>query len=523
MDMRRRLLYLMLVMVVLVGGVVPVGAAKRVHYGGLLSLASKYDLRSIDPAAAENPAELMMVSLLFDGLVSYNRRGELHPAIASFWVANDNHTVWDFYLQQGLKFHDGTRLTAEDVKASLERLIKSERRHEGKFLARAIQGAEEFARGERKGISGIVVRSSHKLSILTSAPQPDLLEWLALPACSIGKVVAADGDDPPAKAQSRILGTGPFAFSQGDKNKIVLTAFDAHMHGRPYLDRIEMSVKMVSKQQLILFRLGKLDLIELNFTEKAAVEKENIGVLINSPQYSTIVLGLNKQSPVFNNPRAREAVAKSIEQEGLLKILLKGEGRLASGYLPPDVAEFAGLRERPRYQPDLARALFQQSGQRAPEGLLSFITRSNEEYSSLIAPRIAVNLRDLGLRAQVESLADEMFERRLQEQKFDLFLDKLPMGSMDARLELFSVLARYAGSLTSERLEKALTLWTSAETALPSNERAKLLYRVEKQLLDDYTLQPLFYVSPAFLASPKIAGLWVDILGRVHIEDAWRK
>lgn len=500
-------------------------AAKSITYGGSIRLASKYDVRSVDPIAVENPTEMQVVMMSFDRLVAYRRDGEWYPNIASDWRPNGNFTTWDFQLQKGIRFHDGTPLRAKDVKSSFERLIKSGHSWVGRYLARVVTGAKEFVQGEQAEISGLVVSNAQKISIQTHVPQPNLLELLALPQCSI---VKATGGEPVShaastgrKAPSRsLVGSGPFLISSNDRGKLTFNAFDFYFEGRPFLNKVELDYRVTPKQQLIGFKLGKLDFIELALSEKTSAERESSATWFASPRIFTILMGIN---PNVLKSTVREAIDKTLEKDIILKVLLKGEGKLASGYFPPEIAEFAPLREKRVRRIDWAQKLMAREPQPVVERPLSFMLRSGDDYAVAIAQRIAVNLRDLGLKAQVELLADDVFASRFQKGKYDLFLDSFFLNSLDTELELSSFLARYSHAITAQRLAKANGLLRNAEPLLNTDERLKELYLAEKELLEDYTLLPLFHINPISLANDTLAGFWYDPLGHVHFEDAWRK
>lgn len=92
--------------------------------GGTLHLASFGDLRGgLDPSAISEGLSVPIVALVFDGLVAYNEAGNIVPGLAERWDIDEAGTTYRFVLRQGVRFHDGEELTADDVKRSVERAL----------------------------------------------------------------------------------------------------------------------------------------------------------------------------------------------------------------------------------------------------------------------------------------------------------------------------------------------------------------------------------------------------------------
>src|SRR5262249_45424789 len=149
-----------------------------------------------------------------------------------------------------------------------ERLIRAPQNPVGRFLSRRIKGAAEYAGGSRSDVAGLLIKSPRQFTILTTVPQPSLPDLLTLLSCSI---VKAGGEEPGARPDAEArkiltspMGSGPFMLPAGsERAKLVLRSFPQYFAGPPYLDRIEISSRKTVRQPSALFRVGKLDLLEL--------------------------------------------------------------------------------------------------------------------------------------------------------------------------------------------------------------------------------------------------------------------
>ena len=92
--------------------------------GGTLHLGAFADIRGLDPAITSDGLATPVIALLFSGLVEYDESGNLVPRIAERWDVENDGRTYRFTLREGVRFHDGEELTADDVKRSIERAVQ---------------------------------------------------------------------------------------------------------------------------------------------------------------------------------------------------------------------------------------------------------------------------------------------------------------------------------------------------------------------------------------------------------------
>src|SRR5438034_1349700 len=133
---------------------------KRAGAGGRgLTYYESYDPRSLDPALSTDVPTGEMVTLAFDGLTQFDADGRLLPALADRWTAGQDGSGsrYVFHLRPGVKFHDGTPLTAAAVRASLLRVLSPATKGGRPWPLYPIAGAEAYAAGSAADVSGITV------------------------------------------------------------------------------------------------------------------------------------------------------------------------------------------------------------------------------------------------------------------------------------------------------------------------------------------------------------------------------
>ena len=299
----------------------------------------KERIAALDPAGLSEQQNI--VALAFDRLVTCDESLQPQPALAASWRHDADFRRWEFQLRPGVKFHDGSLLTAAAA-------------------AEALKPIAAVAWGD-----ALVIRSEQ--------PAPNLLQTLA--SSSIYKR-AADGS---------IIGTGPYGVTTWEPNRrAVFTANEDYWAGRPYIDRIEVEMGRSLRDQALDWDLNKADLVELGFgdTRRAL---QNGKRTWTSPPVDLLALVFEPSS----DEHVREAVALSIDRATIHAVLLQRQGVPTGAILPQWLSGYAFLFPATR---DLDRARQLARGA-APLTLVY----NPADATRLIAERIAVNAREAGL------------------------------------------------------------------------------------------------------------------------------
>ena len=190
---------------------------------------AEFDLAKPDPLKNVQPdsvAQRGLTMLMFDTLVTTDESGRIQPALATSWQASPGNQRWQFRIRRGVKFHDGTPLSAEVAAASLR-------------VANP---------------SWNVSADADNIVIEYSKSDAELLAELALPRNAIVK--RNPGDAPS--------GTGPFHVADWQPGKkLSLAAEENCWRGRPFLDAIEIEMGKSFRDQMTALELGKADLVEV--------------------------------------------------------------------------------------------------------------------------------------------------------------------------------------------------------------------------------------------------------------------
>lgn len=208
-------------------------------------------MRNLDPAFVNVLDNIRFIANIHSGLLSVNEAGDILPCIARNWYVEEDNLTWTFVLRDDAVFHNGRKVSAKDVKISLERLLSPKLKSPNSWFIDYIDGAKEFMAGHANDVGGIKVQDNHRVSIRLSIPFNGFLLSLSQGCCAI-----MDGEE---LKDDRIVGCGPYMIYSTDESSYKLKAFDKYVGGKPYCDELEIAIG--DKNPVQSFIDGKYDFI----------------------------------------------------------------------------------------------------------------------------------------------------------------------------------------------------------------------------------------------------------------------
>ena len=317
---------------------------------------------------------------VYEPLVRQDAQLRAAPGLARGWRAMDPVT-WNFTLRPNVQFHDGSPMTAEDVKFSIDR-------------ARAMPGARTL-RAYLKDIDSVTVVDPMTIQVKTVAPNPALPDNLSLVVVlprAIGKV------DEDAFAQGKVaIGTGPYKFGEWVRGqRVVLARNDKYWGDREPWDKVSFEFIPKEPARATALLTGAVDII--NGASSSVVEALRRNPSIE--QTSTVSYMLNylfmdqrpttplvtdaAGKPLPTNPlthlRVRQALSLAIDREVIARKVMKGDSEPAGQVVPEGFFGFDPALKAPRADAAKARALLTEAG--FPQGFQMTLYCTNDRYLS---------------------------------------------------------------------------------------------------------------------------------------------
>jgi peptide/nickel transport system substrate-binding protein/oligopeptide transport system substrate-binding protein len=331
------------------------------RYGGTYHKPLRAEPLTLDPAFLTDVYATSVAQQVFNGLVQFDANLNVVPSIAQSWEASRDGLVWTFYLRQGVKFHHGREVHAEDFVYTFLRILDPRTASPRAWLFERVQGAEKFRAGEAESVEGLHALDAYTLQITLSQPYAPFINLLGmaqaqvLPREEVQRLGAAFGRQP--------IGTGPFRFvSWVAGEEITLEANEAYYEGRPFLDRLHYRIMPNHQGILAEFEKGTLEDVDLTGQEDTPLSRDPRFHFVRKPLLATVFLWLDTRHSPLNNPQVRQAINYAINREAISSIIRQNRHVQARGILPlgmpgsnPDLVGYT-------YDPARAQQLLAEAG-----------------------------------------------------------------------------------------------------------------------------------------------------------------
>ncbi len=387
-----------------------------------ITIALDRNVDTLDPAMHRSRTTEAVIRNIFDGLVTRDQNMKIVPQLAESWTTIDDNT-WEFKLREGVKFHDGSDFTADDVKFTIDRII----------TPGAVAGESSPRKGLLGDVDGAEVVDEHTVVLPTARPFPALLAMLTfheiVPKAYIEKV----GD---RKFATNPVGTGPFELVEWKRaERIVLKRFDDYYGGSADIEPVgPAKLKKVlfkpvpeSASRISALLAGEAQLIEKVPPHSVATVQTDRTDVKTSEGTRTHYLGLNVVHGPFRDRRARLAVAHAVDFQVIVDKVLSGYGTVLAGPLVPDALGFDKSLRPIEHDPALARKLLKEA--RFPMGFE--IEIDAEDSDKEIAQVLADQLRAVGLKARARIWSWDLLQPNLVKHKRTAFLTHWGNASLD--------------------------------------------------------------------------------------------
>ena len=321
--------------------------------GGTLKISHSTRIATLNPLSLSGPAEYPCIDMLYSRLTRIGFDSQPHPDLAESWVASPDATEFTFTLRAGVTFHDGTPLTADDVVATYQAILNPDIPAAATSVLNMIDTVE--------ALDELTVRFT------LSSPFADLpFSTSHANAC----ILSRSALDDLTGLETRVNGTGPFKLETYDSARIVRMVKNDNyfVRGRPYLDAVEMLLFPDLAAETANFLSGTTDVMltvqQADF-ERIAGSPGIGGQRVNSGRYVCVVM--RQDAEPWNDVRVRKALAKAVDRQLLVDILLEGLGRPAYDSIVAPELQYATDKPEIAYDPEGARALLAEAGY--PDGI----------------------------------------------------------------------------------------------------------------------------------------------------------
>jgi peptide/nickel transport system substrate-binding protein len=457
-----------------------------------LTIAVAGDVQTLDPAYAnfiqahwaleqmyDTPVNLKTVKAPDGSLVATSAK--IEPMIFKSWKRSADGLTYTVEIRKGVKFQDGTPLTAEAVKWTFDRNLST--KGGMNWLLTNIA----FITKKPKLLGPYTIQlKADKPSVL--AMQALYMDGGGILNPTVVKPHATASDPWATKWLSTHAtdGTGPFALSQRTPDQeLVFKANDAYWAGAPKLKTIVWKIVPSSAQRLSLLKAGAVDVADgLTPDQLTALEATSGVKVVRSPSDSQTMIGLNNLTGAFKSKELRQAASYGIDYNAILADVYHGHA--ARTYGPVATSSPYAVPKAAGYHFDLAKAkeLVQSSGYGGETVTLSI--DSSRQTLQDIAVRVKSQLGAAGINVQIQQLAPAVYAQRLAKKQLEMYVDTLLPWISDPNYVLSleyqcNVFGNYVG-YCDKGIDKVITAgWAETNEA----KRHAMFMKAQKQIIAD--------------------------------------
>jgi len=482
----------------------PVPAATHPRYGGTLRVELHATSVSIDPrewraGSLESAANEKLAALVFERLVELDNYGRFQPVLATEWSHDSSYKRWRFSIRAGVKFSDGSALTAEDIVKALQPLLPA---------------TEQIS------------SSGNAIVVQSSAPTPDLLEQFASGHYFVYRVLAGGafaGTGPFILAETAaIAGLSETAPRTGGSH-LLFHANEEAWSGRPFLNAIDVTLGVPPLRAMFDLQLGKADLIEVSPELVPRASQAGLRLWTSEP-VKLYALRFDDAQHAASDVRLREAFSLALDRGTMANVLLQKQAEPAAALLPQWLSGYAFLfnvdtnLERAKV---LRRAL--PANEAAGGEPLRLRVDPPGDLAKLLGERVAVNARQASILVQVinrpigraGTSAAASTAPSSSEPTSGVHLFAWHYSSLSPRAELDSLFAAY--NLTEPSEVNA----TSSTTNSAANSDHEQLYARERRVLEERRVLPLVVQAETVGLASTVRDWMPARWGEWHLADVW--
>lgn len=456
------------------------------------------DLTTLDASIGQQERAYSISNNMFDPLLDHDSDMNIVPCLATDYEWTDDTTLV-LTLREGVKFHDGSDMNAEDVKFTLD--LINER---GALFA-----------GNYKEC---VIDSDYQVTVKLDAPNPAFISTLTLPQAA---VVPAEYDE--ATFGTNPIGTGPYKLKEAmEGDYYTLERFDDYWGEPAVTQYLTLKIVPEASQRTIMLETGEVDVAyNIPSNDIARVEENDELQIMTCPSMKIILMELNcaSEGPI-GDARVRKAVECAIDKQLIVDSLLYGYGTVSANIVPQAAEDYREY-ETNSYNPEKAKELLAEAGY--ADGVELTLWTNSDQTNTEIAQVMQSELAEVGITLNIVTQDDNTsFALMEAGEDFDIMFDFWQTNSGHADYVFSGML--YSTSINNysryKNPEFDATYEKYASTG-DGEEREKLLEQLYTDMAEDTPIIGLYAETKVIAATANLHGLILSQIGAHAYQEAY--
>ena len=425
---------------------------------------------------------------IFDKLVTKDDDGNIVPDLATKWEQIDDRTT-RFYLRDDVNFHDGSKLTADDVVFSLQRACES-------------SGSKTFLISfDAENIKKV---DDYTVDVATKEPFAAVMNYLASARGAILSKAAVENKGDEEFGRSPV-GSGPFKFvSWTTGDKIILERNEEYWGDKPAYTNLQFRFVTEATNRAIEVETGGADIAYSIAANDADRLKDNSDVnVITGPAYQFVYVSLNMSDETLKDQRVRQALTEAIDIPSLVEAVYGDSAQVADSYMSPSVLDHETM-EAKKYDPEDAKKLLADAGY--ADGLEVTIKLAEDNNFSTMAEIVQGMWAEIGVTANIESMEQATYleQANAGDVQIAMASTNAVSGDPDNALMIWRTTAVNAIQACDPKIDEYLNAGASEFDA---EKRAEIYKEAQQYIWDQDYAVPVCFPNVTYATRSNVSGL----------------
>ncbi|MGG1660416.1 glutathione ABC transporter substrate-binding protein [Brevibacillus sp. NRS-1366] len=473
---------------------------------GTLVIARQADASKLDPHfLTDFESQNVIYQKVYETLVQQDKDMNIQPQLATEWKQL-NDTTWEFKLQQGISFHDGTPFNAQAVQKTFQRVLDPQ------------VGAPQASDFEM--IKEVKVVDDYTFQFILKYPFSPLFSILASNEASIlsPKAIEQYGRD----LAKNPVGTGPFVFeSWKPGQEIVLSRNDNYWGKKAKVEKVVFKVVPEDATRVAMVETGEAHIAEpLPVTEVERVKSSSSMTLYRNELLEVAYIGFNLKKKPLDDVRVRQAISYAIDKESLIKGVYNDIGKLVNTPMSSKVLGFTPDIKGYPYDLNKAKELLAEAGY--ANGFKTSILTIDLKDRINVAEVIQSQLKGIGIDLQIVTMESGAYFDAVMAGKQDLFLGGWGNATGDGDYNQFNLFHSSSQGFSNRWFysnPEVDKLIEQGRRETDIEQRKKIYAKAQEIEINDAVLIP--YRNPEILAavSKNVKGFWINPVSMYMLHD----
>ena len=444
------------------GGQTQTGSTDAVANEITVGIAQDLD-DSLDPHLAVAAGTKEVMFNVFEGLMKPTSTGDLTPAVAESYTVSEDRLTYTFTLREGVKFHNGDEVTAEDVVYSISRCADTT---DGTPLVEAFSVIQSVEAVDARTVAITIAEPSNEfISYMTTA------------------ILPADYD----QQDTAPVGTGPFKFvSRAAQDNIVLEKFDEYWGTPAYLDKVTFKIMENADSLVMSLQSGAIDLCS-HLTSTQVAQLGGDFYVAEGTMNLVQALYLNNAEKPFDDVRVRQALCYAVDKQGIIDLAFDGYGSPIGSSMYPTFGKYFDESLTNYYTKDVEKAKSLLADAGYPNGFEMTITVPSNYQPHIDTAQVLVEqLKEIGVTAKIELVewgtwVSDVYAGR----QFQSTVVGVDASNMTARALLERFTSDYAKNFINYNNADYDALFQQALVTYDDGEQTAIYKAMEKNLTEN--------------------------------------